>query len=529
MPTRPVARWIHSSKDGETPILLYKTWIKTQVFTPEQWWDMNAQLRGKTREAESTGDEKDATWAESRFTLACLKSCVAKAKDTGAMHGLKLDALGARPSFNVLWERAKEWACIMSRPLQVRAIVESERVDEDSVADEGALSMEYGTPNNRRKRRRALASELRSVNTLEARVVRRRMFAFSPYHPQAGGPAEDLRAPYQDLLVTALAESDEEPEKDDEREEAPVLQDCDSCLKKAVLKIVTGSALPGGRADICDECVKEIAVGHPERVLGHAKYDRYVKFLIRKKAAARLKTCAFGGCERTVSGNAAADVGCEEHAGKLTDLLFMISEGDFVSFSEEGALALLQKVSAASGEGRAGEDEGEQPGGSDEEGTGFLTCAFCKGSDKSVGGFEMTFDGGKPGPRGGERLLCRECRASLARYMATQTDMLANFSSRGLSEREQWDTVVGYAMESLLGVPGARHIAGFGTAPPEKVVVPKFARCVDSNCKCTASHDGQAGRHCCKTCSLGTPCVKNYHQMPFVWPPETSTGGSGGG
>ena len=55
------------------------------------------------------------------------------------------------------------------------------------------------------------------------------------------------------------------------------------------------------RADICDECVKEIAVGHLDRVLGHRKYDRYVKFLIRKKAAARLKTCAFGGCESVVS------------------------------------------------------------------------------------------------------------------------------------------------------------------------------------------------------------------------------------
>jgi hypothetical protein len=124
----------------------------------------------------------------------------------------------------------------------------------------------------------------------------------------------------------------------------------------------------------------------------------------------------------------------------------MISEGDFVSFSEEGALALLQKVSAASGEGRAGEDEGDKPGGSDEEGTGFLTCAFCKGSDKSVGGFEMTFAGGKPGPRDGERLLCQKCRASLESYMATQSDMLANFSSWGMSERDQWDTVVGYAM-----------------------------------------------------------------------------------
>lgn len=523
MPTRPVVSWIHSSKDGVTPVTLYKTWMKASVFPPEQWCDINAQLRGLAREGEA-GEEKDLAWAKARFTPACLKSLIVYAKATGEKHKVVFPEL-TEHSFELMWPRAKEFAAALSRPVKAKALINAERVEGEAASGKGGLTMECGTPSQKKKRRRALTAELGSLGDLQERIVRRRMFAFSPCHPRVNGPAAELRDPYREILVAelvALADEIDSSEGDDEGANADVLQTCDACLGMGKVRDVLGAALPGGKAAVCDKCVVEIALGHPERIPSHDKFHRYVKHAMRKKAQERQKICAFQGCCRPAKGPSTADVGCDKHAAKLADVLFMVSEGEFDSFGEDGAMALLGKVS-----GEAAKDAGDQPPdqstgraggtpGSGRTGRGqqrppALTCTLCNTRDDSVGGFEMTFPGAVAAPGVGERVACGQCRESLGTYMREQPALLANFKQRGMSERDQWGAVMGFAESAALQVPGCRPVPGFGTTPP----MPPFARCVDKRCKCAASFNGQAGEHCCATCRRGSPCVENYHQRPF--------------
>ena len=141
----------------------------------------------------------------------------------------------------------------------------------------------------------------------------------------------------------------------------------------------------------------------------------------------------------------------------------------------------------------------------------------------------MTFVGhGNPAPAEGEQVVCGECRALMADYVRDQPALLEYFAKRGLTEKDQWHTVLGYARDAVLQVPGCRVIPGFGGAKKTQ----GFARCVDPRCKCTASFNGAVGQHCCFTCHNGKPCVTNCHQQPFEWPPEAAgragMGGPGG-
>lgn len=141
----------------------------------------------------------------------------------------------------------------------------------------------------------------------------------------------------------------------------------------------------------------------------------------------------------------------------------------------------------------------------------------------------MNFVGhGNPAPAEGEQVVCGECRALMADYVRDQPALLGYFAKRGLTEKDQWHTVLGYARDAVLQVPGCRVIPGFGGAKKTQ----GFARCVDPRCKCTASFNGAVGQHCCFTCHNGKPCVTNCHQQPFEWPPEAAgragMGGPGG-
>jgi hypothetical protein len=41
-----------------------------------------------------------------------------------------------------------------------------------------------------------------------------------------------------------------------------------------------------------------------------------------------------------------------------------------------------------------------------------------------------------------------------------------------------------------------------------------FPRCSTPGCPCTSTFNGQPGNACCRTCSRGKPCVRNFHPTP---------------
>ena len=62
------------------------------------------------------------------------------------------------------------------------------------------------------------------------------------------------------------------------------------------------------------------------------------------------------------------------------------------------------------------------------------------------------------------------------------------------------------------------------TEPADTLTEPgvPFWGCVNEACPCPASHDGQKNRHCCRTCQAGRPCTKPFHVVPFSRPrPQT--------
>ena len=310
---------------------------------------------------------------------------------------------------------------------------------------------------------------------------------------------------------------------------APVLQKCDVCTCMGTLVEVQGEALPGGKAGVCEKCVKRIAVGHPDRVPSHVKFHRYVKFLVVRLSGERQRSCAFPDCKVSLAkGALPACVACSKHEAAMTEALFMVSEGNFVTFNEEGALALLQQVAAECKQDEPGAGASAAATKSDDpKPTPFsgvrFTCSLCKVSDASVGGYEMTFADGTPAPAKGEQVVCGECRGKVSDYIRNQPALRDNFAARGLSEKEQWSTILGFALDTVLRVPGCRAMPGFGVAD----VAPRFARCKDPRCKCAASFNGMADQHCCITCHNGTPCETNCHRQPFQWPPAAPTGRTG--
>jgi len=64
--------------------------------------------------------------------------------------------------------------------------------------------------------------------------------------------------------------------------------------------------------------------------------------------------------------------------------------------------------------------------------------------------------------------------------------------------------------------------AGFASMaiPPAAIASRLYHPCVNPNCACSqpggSSWDGQAGKHCCKSCRMGDPCTKLWHTAPVA-------------
>ena len=63
---------------------------------------------------------------------------------------------------------------------------------------------------------------------------------------------------------------------------------------------------------------------------------------------------------------------------------------------------------------------------------------------------------------------------------------------------------------------GNYHSQPFTSAKLNEAAVngPLVWPCIAEGCPCTASWNGMAGEHCCKTCRGGIPCAADYHSVP---------------
>jgi hypothetical protein len=194
---------------------------------------------------------------------------------------------------------------------------------------------------------------------------------------------------------------------------------------------------------VCGGCVEDVAQSGAGRDRDHPKFNRFLKFLMMQKELARVKVCALPSCKRTVEGDGTrgALVSCAEHATKFLEALFWVSGGEFEDWHEEGSLdCKLAAVARASGPAPSnggGDKASDSPGGAANagpppagQGAKHLVCGACKVTDATVGGFEMTFVDGVPGPRDGEFVLCVGCRGKLAAYMKGNPTLLKTFQTK---------------------------------------------------------------------------------------------------